>query len=208
MIGTRGNSLGKQKQLFSHKAGGNRCSPGPSSVKVTHCHSLDISHKLISVRADDMNLWLKDSAKKLGMNEPESRRQRRMPVTPPRSSFASVTAAWAPPVQLQQFQHKIHTEIWSHDDSNRHQLWACSLSVFPNITQVVFLLLWQFSLRILQYVCPGHVIHTSSQTPRLEPSLLLHEHVLRVWMLLWVLLCKWSKMKTIKARTKPETRAF
>lgn len=33
------------------------------------------------------------------------------PVMPPRSSFARVTAAWTLPVQLQQFQHKIHTEI-------------------------------------------------------------------------------------------------
>lgn len=65
---TRGISIVEKEQLCSQKAGDNTHSPGPSLVNATHCHSLGISYKLLpQQRADNMNLWLKDGAKKLVM---------------------------------------------------------------------------------------------------------------------------------------------
>lgn len=49
-------------------------------------------------------------------------------------------------------------EIWSHDNSNRHQLWACSLSSFPDEHQPIFFSpVVSNSVQEPYNVWPGHV---------------------------------------------------
>lgn len=127
-----------------------------------------------------MNLWLKDSEKKLGMRwswkqeaEKDACYTSKHQLCTCHCSLSSTHTTATISAQ------NPYGEFWSHDDSNRHQLWARSLSVFPNINQVVFLLLWAIQSKNHAMCVLGMLsIHPAKQTPRLEPSLLPHQHVL------------------------------
>lgn len=93
------------------------------------------------------------------------------------------------------------------DISFRHAVCLFSLM---SINWVLFLLSWapQSKHRTMGR-CRMYVIHTHSQTDsQAWTTSITSSARIRVWMLLWTLLCKWSKMKTIIAHTKPEARAF
>lgn len=162
-----------------------------------------------------MNLWLKDGAKKLGMIwtwKPEAEKDALLHLQ------AAALHLW---LQHELYQYNCNNfstksvQRLGHmttvtDTSFGH---AVCLSSLLSISRVLFLLLWATQsknhMMCVLGMCRMYVIHTSSPTDSQAwtTSVTSSAHN-RVRMLLWILLCKWSKMKTIKARTKPEARAF
>lgn len=152
-------------------------------TKISWRHSLPFPGYLtqtdLTVRADDMNLWLKDSAKKLGMRwtckqeaEKDACDTSKQQLCTCDCSLSSVSTTAT--ISAQNPYMMTVTDI-----SFRHAFWLSSLIS----SKFCFSCCGQFNLRTIQGVSWAYVgcmlsIHPAKQTPRLEPSLLPHQHVL------------------------------
>lgn len=132
-----------------------------------------------------MNLWLKDGAKKLGMRWTWKQKAEKAALLCLQGAALHV---WLQPELYQYNCNNFSTKSiqrFSHmmivtDTSFGHAVCLFSLM---SISQVLFLLLWEFSLRTIQCVSWARVgcmlsIHPVKQTPRLEVSLLPYHHIL------------------------------
>lgn len=164
-------------------------------TKLGESHSLPFPGYLtqtnLTVRADIMNLWLRDSAKKLGMRW--TRRQE----AEKDALLHLQAAAWHLWLQPELYQYNCNNfstksmQRFGHmvtitDISFGH---AVCLSSLTSINQILFLLLWAIQSKnhtmCVLGMCRMYVIHTSSQTDSQAWSIPITSSAhIRDWMLL------------------------